>query len=287
MGVEFAGPRRVAPSLRSAEIFAAGVGLSQPRRLSCGCIHMTTGRPSITYACKATSLAHTDEARQHIQELKLGDALTLEPGWTDRRKHYAIAVYRYNTRLGLIEAAWLADVLKPGFEYEARFLGAEHDETGVPMLLNVELAVLGRAGPRPAPEPSTAPRELESPAGYDAPPLYHGSPTMFRAHPLAFVVSLLLTPFLIGAVILLVWCIKARTTHLQIDEHAVRFETGVFSKDRRALSRSSIRTVRVTQTLLNRLLNVGSIEIYTAGDVPEIRAASMFAPNDIRDLLGK
>jgi membrane protein YdbS with pleckstrin-like domain len=244
---------------------------------------MTTGRTSITYACKATSLANTDEARQHIHQLKLGDALTLEPEWTEGRKSYAIAVYRYNTRLGLLEAAWLADVLKPGFEYEARFLGAEHDEQGVPMLLNVELGVLGRAGPLPAPAPSVAPSGPE----YDEPPLYHGSPTMFRAHPLAFVVSLLLTPFIIGAVILLVWCIKARTTHLQIDEQAVRFETGVFSKDRRALSRSSIRTVRVTQTLLNRLLNVGSVEIYTAGDIPEIHAPAMRAPNEIRDLLGK
>ena len=98
---------------------------------------MTTGRTSITYACKATSLAHSDEARQHIHELKPGDALTLGPEWTDGRKNYAVAVYRYNTRLGLIEAAWLADVLKPGFEYEARFLGAEHDEMGDPLLLNV------------------------------------------------------------------------------------------------------------------------------------------------------
>ena len=248
---------------------------------------MTTGRTSITYACKVTSLAHTEEAKQHIHELTPGDALTLEPEWTEGRKNYAVAVYRYNVRLGLIEAAWLAQVLKPGFEYEARFLGVEHDEMNAPVLLNVELAVLGRPDPLPAQRPSAAPRELESLPGYDEPPLYHGSPTMFRAHPVAFVVSLLLTPFLIGAVILLVWCIKARTTHLEIDEHAVRYETGVFSKDRRALSRSSIRTVRVTQTLLNRLLNVGSIEIYTAGDVPEIRAAAMFAPNDVRNLLGK
>jgi uncharacterized membrane protein YdbT with pleckstrin-like domain len=128
---------------------------------------------------------------------------------------------------------------------------------------------------------------MEFGSGYRQPPLYHGSPTMFRAHPVAFLLSLLLTPLIIGVVILIVWCIRARTTHLEIDEQSVRYETGVFSKDRRALSRTSIRTVRVTQTLLNRLLNVGAIEIYTAGDIPEIRAASMFAPNEIRDLLGK
>jgi membrane protein YdbS with pleckstrin-like domain len=248
---------------------------------------MMTGGTSITYACKVTDLARTDEARQHVEALKPGDALTLEPEWMEGRKDYAIAVYRYNTPLGLIEAPWLSDVLKPGFEYEARFLNVERDETAAPLLLTIEVVVLGRPNPRQSPKPSLTPRETEPWSGYEQPPLYQGSPTMFRAHPIAFVVSLLLTPFVIGAVILLVWCIKARTTHLAIDEQSVRYETGVFSKDRRALSRSSIRTVRVTQTLLNRLLNVGSIEIYTAGDVAEIHARSMLAPNDIRELLGK
>jgi uncharacterized membrane protein YdbT with pleckstrin-like domain len=84
-----------------------------------------------------------------------------------------------------------------------------------------------------------------------------------------------------------IWAVQSRTTHLEIDEDTVRYETGVFSKDRRALSRRAIRTVRVTQSLLNRMLDVGAIEIYTAGDVPEIRAVSMYAPNDIRELLGK
>jgi membrane protein YdbS with pleckstrin-like domain len=247
---------------------------------------MTTGRTSITYACKVTGLAHADEAKQSIEALKPGDTLTLEPEWTDGKEGYVAGVYRYNTRLGAIEAAWLPGVLKPGFEYEARFLAAEYDEAGAPVLLNVELAVFRSSEGAPAPRPAAV-RNAEPWQGYEDPPLYHGSPTMFRAHPVAFIISLLLTPLIIGAVILLVWCIKARTTHLQIDEHSVRYETGVFSKDRRALSLSSIRTVRVTQTLLNRLLNVGAIEIYTAGDVPEIRAASMFAPNDIRDLLGK
>jgi membrane protein YdbS with pleckstrin-like domain len=234
-----------------------------------------------------TDLARTDEAKQQIAALKPGDALALAPEWAEGRTDYAVAVYRYNTRLGLIEAAWLADVLKPGDEYEARFLNAEHDETGAPGLLTIEVSVLGRGDSRPPAKPSPVPSETESWVGYEQPPLYHGSPTMFRAHPVAFILALLLTPLVIGAIILLVWVIKARTTHLEIDEQSVRYETGVFSKDRRALSRASIRTVRVTQTLLNRLLDVGSIEIYTAGDVPEIYAPSMSEPNGIRDLLGK
>lgn len=147
------------------------------------------------------------------------------------------------------------------------------------------------------PEGTTQPRSLADSIGnaasakgmdenYAPALLYRSSPVMFRAHPIGFVVSLLLTPIVLGAIILLVWVIKARTTHLEIDDDTLRYETGVFSKDRRALSRRSIRTVRVTQSLLNRILNVGAIEIYTAGDIPEIRAVSMYAPNEIRELIG-
>lgn len=116
---------------------------------------------------------------------------------------------------------------------------------------------------------------------------YRESPVMFRAHPFLFVLAVLLTPAIIGIAILVVWAIMSKTTYLEIEEDTVRYETGVFSKDRRALSRRAIRTVRVTQTFLNRIMNVGSIEIFTAGDVPEISAVSMYAPNEIRDLLGK
>ena len=110
---------------------------------------------------------------------------------------------------------------------------------------------------------------------------------MFRAHPIAFVIALLLIPAIVGLIFLIVWAITSRTTSLEIDDDTVRYETGVFAKDRRALSRKAIRTVRVTQSFMNRLLNVGTIEIFTAGDVPEIRAEAMFQPNEIREMLGQ
>jgi hypothetical protein len=238
---------------------------------------MAKDRNAQDYACKVTGLARDDRSRQVLGELQPGDALTLEPAPGN-----ATAVYRYKDRLGLVEAAWLRDILKPGDEYEARAGRLELDEAGMPVVLNIEVTVLGRSSPS---MPASSPAEQEAWSRDDVQPLYRGSPTMFRANPIGFIVALLLTPLLIGAVILIVWAIRSRTTHLEIDEHSVRYETGVFSKDRRALSRKSIRTVRVTQSLLNRLLNVGAVEIYTAGDVPEIRANAMYAPNDIRDLL--
>jgi hypothetical protein len=238
---------------------------------------MAKDRSAQTYVCKVTGLGHDDRARRVLDELQPGDALSLEPA-----PGKATGVFRFNDLVGHVEAAWLRDILKPGDEYEARAGHIERDEAGTPVVLNMEVTLRARS---PAVTANSSRREPQPLIRDPEPPLYRGSPTMFRAHPIGFIVAFLLTPVIIGAIILIVWTIKSRTTHLVIDEHSVRYETGIFSKDRRALSRKSIRTVRVTQSLLNRLLDVGSIEIYTAGDVPEIRAAAMRAPNEIRDLL--
>jgi uncharacterized membrane protein YdbT with pleckstrin-like domain len=44
-----------------------------------------------------------------------------------------------------------------------------------------------------------------------------------------------------------------------------------------------VRTVRVKQSLLQRLLNAGDIEVYTAGDVPELVIRGMPDPEAIRN----
>lgn len=252
---------------------------------------MAIERSSQTYSCKVVGLGYGERAEYVRQRVKSGDALTLEP---DAANHNATAVYHYNRKIGYITDKWIRNVLKPGCEYEAWAGYVEHDDADLPVALNIEVTIFGKRGgsavyePKPMRNSITRTTSTMGTGESHGPiPPYRSSPVMFRAHPIGFAISLLLAPVVIGAIILLVWVIKARTTHLEIDDDTVRYETGVFYKDRRALSRRSIRTVRVTQTLLNRMLNVGAIEIFTAGDVPEIRAASMFEPNEIRELLGK
>jgi membrane protein YdbS with pleckstrin-like domain len=224
-----------------------------------------------------------------------GAALSLEPDTTYEYDANAIAVYHEDRKIGYIaaETDQISHVLRPGFEYEAMAGYLEYDEEKNPVILNIEVVIYGdqrpeqahRAGPisKSSDIPVSVKRAEDSHGQSSS---YHRSPVMFRAHPIGFILSVLLVPVVLGAVILLVWRIRSKTTHLEIDQQSVRYETGVFSKDRRALSRRAIRTVRVTQTLLNRMLNVGDIEIFTAGDVPEIRARSIYAPNEIRELLG-
>lgn len=248
---------------------------------------MAVDQNSQIYPCKvAVDQAQAEYVRQRVQA---GDALNLKPDAANPHDPNAIVAYHFNQKIGHINDKWIRHVLKPGREYEAWARNFEYDAANVPTILNIEVMIYG------IPESTMPPRSMPnsitptSVAGAEEHylPHYHSSPVMFRAHPIWFVIALLLIPAIIGAIILVIWAVQSRTTHLEIDEDTVRYETGVFSKDRRALSRRAIRTVRVTQSLLNRMLDVGAIEIYTAGDVPEIRAVSMYAPNDIRELLGK
>jgi membrane protein YdbS with pleckstrin-like domain len=222
--------------------------------------------------------------RHHVQP---GDALTLEPVTFEERS--SVAVYHLNRRIGHVRESEIWDVLKPGYEYEAWAGNIEYDDDYKPVVFDIEVVVYGR-GKRSLRMPNQTSGHISSNrAGRqsDVRSSYRASPVMFRAQPIAFIFSLLLIPVGVGLIILLVWWLQSITTHLEIDEETVRYETGVFSKDRRALNRQAIRTVRVTQSFINRIMDVGAIEIFTAGDDPEIRALSMHKPNEIREMLGK
>ncbi len=114
---------------------------------------------------------------------------------------------------------------------------------------------------------------------------YSKHPTMFKSNPLGFIGCILLIPVLgLGLFILLWWYMSARNTLFTVVDHEIRYETGILNKEHSEVSKSSIRSVRVKQTLLNRMMGVGTVEIYTAGDTPEIVAEGMPDPHKIREL---
>lgn len=116
--------------------------------------------------------------------------------------------------------------------------------------------------------------------------LYSEHPVMFRNNPFGFIISLLLVPvFGIGLLIFLAWFLKNKGTKLSVTERDILFEKGLLSKERAEISISSVRTVRVKQSLFNRIFGVGSIEIYTAGDDAEIFASGLPDPNKIREII--
>lgn len=116
--------------------------------------------------------------------------------------------------------------------------------------------------------------------------LYSANPVMFRNNPLLFILSLLLIlAFGLGIIILLVWYLKNKASKLIVTEHDVIFETGLLSKQHAEINMESIRTVRVSQSFFNRIFGTGNIELYTAGDRPEITAKGMPDPHKVRELI--
>ena len=114
---------------------------------------------------------------------------------------------------------------------------------------------------------------------------YAEHPSMFRNKPFGFILSLLLIPVVIGVIILVVWYLKCRSTKLEINGDEIILEQGLLSKDRTELNTSSIRTVKISQSLMNRLFGVGTPSIFTAGDTPEIQVDGMPRPEVFRELV--
>lgn len=114
---------------------------------------------------------------------------------------------------------------------------------------------------------------------------YSQHPSMWRNNLLGFILAVLLIPVGIGILVLLYWYLKCKSTKLEINGNEIVLEEGLLSKDRTELSVSSIRTVKISQSLLNRLFGVGTLSIFTAGDTPEIQAKGMPEPEVFKDLI--
>src|SRR3954471_4646540 len=95
--------------------------------------------------------------------------------------------------------------------------------------------------------------------------VYSQNQAMFRDNPIMFLLMILLIPvFGLGLLVLLIWYIRTKTTLLEIDASGkVSFVRGILSKDRVELDARSIRSVRVKQSLFQRIFGTGDIMIFT------------------------
>ncbi len=116
--------------------------------------------------------------------------------------------------------------------------------------------------------------------------IYVAHPAMFRAHPFLYTLSvLLIAAFGLGILILLIWYINTRMTTLYVTRDTILYEKGILSKDRIGFSLSHVRTIRVSQSFLNRMFGIGTIELFTTGDNPEFTVGDMPRPHEIRDTI--
>jgi uncharacterized membrane protein YdbT with pleckstrin-like domain len=119
----------------------------------------------------------------------------------------------------------------------------------------------------------------------DYKPRYQEHPRMFADEPLQFVIAVLLVPLGVGIIWLIIWYIQNRCTLVTVGEERILLSRGVFAKERIEIELSSIRTVEIDQSLIDRIFNVGILKIYTAGDDPELRAQGLPDPERLRSAL--
>ena len=152
-------------------------------------------------------------------------------------------------------------------------------------------------------------------------PLYAANPSVWRMHPFGTLVAWLLVlagvyiavtgsvpymsevlagrelpawarPSYLGYVLiawgllqLFGWWIKALFDRLEITEREIVWTHGFLNKQYTETNMNSVRTVRVRQSLLQRMLNAGDLVIYTTGDEPELTIKGLPRPGEIRELI--
>lgn len=108
--------------------------------------------------------------------------------------------------------------------------------------------------------------------------------TQITEHGPVGAIALLVTTA-VAFLILLIWFAQTRATRLRIGGDEIHLEEGLLSKRHVDLHVTQVRTVRVMQGFLERILRVGQIEIFTTGDQPEFIVKGMPSPHWVRDFV--
>ena len=148
------------------------------------------------------------------------------------------------------------------------------------------------APPPPPPRPATGvvPQAATTAAPTDQSDdevtLYTASPSMFRNNPVIFVVSIVLSLVGIGLIILLVWYLRCYGTRLTITNKRTTLRKGILSKEINEVYHRDVRNVRLSQTFLQRVFGVGSLEISSAGQADvEIAVSGMPDPEKMKAII--
>jgi len=91
--------------------------------------------------------------------------------------------------------------------------------------------------------------------------------------------------FGVGFLLLVSWFIATKADHLIIKEDEIVWTHGLLSKQYTEISMGSVRTVRIAQSLFQRIMGAGDLTVYTAGDDPEVTLRGLPEPHRIRDLI--
>lgn len=118
--------------------------------------------------------------------------------------------------------------------------------------------------------------------------LYQSHPSMFRNHPVAFVLTAILCLVGVGLIIFAVWLVRCKATTLTVTHDRTRLRRGLLSKSITEVWHQDIRNVQLDQTFFQRLFDVGSIGISSAGQGGlEIQVSGIPQPDTVKELIDR
>ena len=117
--------------------------------------------------------------------------------------------------------------------------------------------------------------------------LYTAHPSMFRNNPIGFLFCIVLVLALgFGLLILLYWWLKVLGTTLTVTNERVTLRKGILSKHTNEVFLADIRNVQISQSLFQRMFNVGTIGISSAGQGGmEIEISGIPKPQSVKQLI--
>lgn len=81
--------------------------------------------------------------------------------------------------------------------------------------------------------------------------------------------------------------LRWRTTHYVVTSHRVMVRKGILNKSGKDITLSKITDVSFEQTLLDRIINSGSLRIESAGDSPDETLKNIPHSNDVQQLINR
>lgn len=113
-------------------------------------------------------------------------------------------------------------------------------------------------------------------------------PSMFRDHPVAFILMLLGSLLIVGLPFLIAWWLRVRHTTLVVTNKRTTLQRGILSKYTSEVLHAHVRNIQVSQTFGQRLMGVGALAISSAGQSDiEIRIEGVPDPEGIQAMIDK
>ncbi len=84
---------------------------------------------------------------------------------------------------------------------------------------------------------------------------------------------------------LLIWWVATRSDRLEVTGDELLWTHGLLNKEYTEIDLGSVRTVKVSQSLFQRLMGAGDVIVFTTGDLPELVIRGLPEPNRIRELV--